>query len=42
MFPDGVERRESWKNIAYFVVEPKWIRFSDFNKIPPLIEEIEF
>jgi uncharacterized pyridoxamine 5'-phosphate oxidase family protein len=29
-FPDGVER-QSWKNIAYVVAEPKWIRYSDFN-----------
>lgn len=42
IFPDGIERKENWKNLAYFSVEPKWIRYSDFNGSPPRIEEIEF
>ena len=42
VFPDGIDRKENWKNIAYFCVEPKWIRYSDFNEAPPRIEEIEF
>jgi len=41
VFPDGIERKETWKDIAYFYVEPRWIRYSDFN-IPQKIEEIEF
>lgn len=41
VFPDGVERKESWKDIAYFYIEPKWIRYSDFN-IPEGIEEMVF
>ncbi|MEO8399756.1 MAG: pyridoxamine 5'-phosphate oxidase family protein [Ignavibacteriaceae bacterium] len=38
VFPDGKERKENWKNIAYFYVEPKWIRYSDF-KVEGKIEE---
>lgn len=29
----------SWKDIAYFVVRPRWIRYSDYDQSPPLIEE---
>jgi len=32
----------SWPGIAYFVVKPRWIRFSDFDRRPPLIEESKF
>ena len=32
----------SWLGIAYFVVHPRWIRFSDYDQNPPLIEEITF
>ena len=42
VFPDGIDRKDNWKNIAYFIVEPKWIRFSDFNEITPRIEEMNF
>ena len=41
VFPDGIERKINWKDIVYFCVEPKWIRYSDFN-IPQQIDEIEF
>jgi uncharacterized pyridoxamine 5'-phosphate oxidase family protein len=41
-FPDGVDRKENWKSITYFVVEPKWLRFSDFNTEPPKINEMNF
>ncbi len=37
-FPDGGERRETWKDLVYFCVQPKWIRYSDFNM--NTIEEI--
>jgi general stress protein 26 len=37
-FPDGVER-ESLPNITYFRVKPRWTRYSDFTKTPPLIIE---
>ena len=32
----------SWSGIAYFVVRPQWIRFSDYDQRPPLIEEFTF
>ncbi|WP_348267021.1 pyridoxamine 5'-phosphate oxidase family protein [Edaphobacter paludis] len=32
----------SWPGIAYFVVRPAWIRFSDYDQKPPLIEEMTF
>lgn len=37
-WPDG-PARQSWPGIAYFVVRPRWIRYSDFNQIPPKIDE---
>lgn len=40
-WPDGPERL-SWPGIAYFVVRPQWIRYSDFDRRPPLIEEFTF
>jgi uncharacterized pyridoxamine 5'-phosphate oxidase family protein len=39
--PDGLERLK-WDGISYFVVTPKWIRYSDFDKSPPEIEEFTF
>lgn len=42
VFPDGLDRRDNWKNITYFIVEPKWIRFSDYNQTNPKIEELNF
>jgi hypothetical protein len=41
VWPDGPER-VLWPTIAYFMVQPRWIRFSDFDQIPPLIVEIDF
>lgn len=40
-FPDGIGRAD-WEHIAYFVVTPKWIRFSDFNHPSPLVVEFNF
>lgn len=40
-FPDGPER-EQWPGIAYFVVRPAWIRFSDYGHRPPRIEEMRW
>jgi len=31
--------RMSWPGIVYFVVRPAWIRYSDFDQNPPLIQE---
>jgi pyridoxine/pyridoxamine 5'-phosphate oxidase len=39
--PDGRDRL-SWAGITYFVVRPKWIRYSDFLARPPRIEEFSF
>jgi hypothetical protein len=30
----------SWPGITYLVVRPTWIRYSDFDQRPPLIEEM--
>jgi hypothetical protein len=40
-WPDG-RARLSWPGIVYFVVRPKWIRYSDFDQNPPLIREFTF
>ncbi len=37
-WPDGPSRM-SWPGIAYFVVRPRWIRYSDYSLTPPAIEE---
>ena len=41
VWPDG-PRRILRPDIAHFVVHPRWIRFSDFGQIPPLIVEMSF
>jgi hypothetical protein len=38
-WPDGPKRR-TWPHIAYLVVRPRWLRFSDYAQSPPLIEEM--
>lgn len=40
-WPDGPERM-TWPHIAWLVVRPRWIRFSDYAQSPPLIEEVTF
>jgi hypothetical protein len=40
-WPDGPSRL-SWPGIAYFVVRPTWIRYSDFDQNPAYIEEFSF
>jgi hypothetical protein len=39
-WPDGPTRLD-WPGIVYFVVRPRWIRYSDFDRNPPLIQEWE-
>jgi pyridoxine/pyridoxamine 5'-phosphate oxidase len=39
--PDGRDRL-SWPGITYFVVRPKWIRYSDYDARPAVIEEFSF
>jgi hypothetical protein len=29
-----------WPDIAYFVVRPRWIRYSDYDQTPPVIEKV--
>jgi hypothetical protein len=41
VWPDGPARM-SWPGIVYFVVRPRWIRFSDFDQNPPLLKEFVF
>lgn len=40
-WPDGPSRL-SWPGITYFVIRPRWIRYRDFDQIPPFIEEFTF
>jgi hypothetical protein len=40
-WPDGPSRL-TWPGIVYFVVKPKWIRYSDFDQSPPLIQKFTF
>ena len=40
-FPDGPSR-QNWPAICYFILKPKWIRFSDYGETPRLIEEFSF
>ena len=41
VFPDGRDRL-SWPGITHFVIRPAWIRYSDFDARPPVIEEFKF
>jgi pyridoxine/pyridoxamine 5'-phosphate oxidase len=41
VWTDGPARL-SWPGITYFAVQPRWIRFSDFDQSPPRIEEMSF
>ena len=40
-FTDGPARLK-WEGITYYVVAPKWIRYSDYNQSPPEIIEFRF
>jgi pyridoxine/pyridoxamine 5'-phosphate oxidase len=40
-WPDG-RMHLSWPGIVHFLVRPRWIRYSDFDKNPPLIREFTF
>ena len=40
-YPDG-RARMNWTGITWFVVRPRWIRYSDFDQNPPLIQEFTF
>jgi Pyridoxamine 5'-phosphate oxidase len=38
-WPDG-PARQSWPGLVYFVIRPRWVRFSDFEQQPAVIEEL--
>ena len=38
VWTDGPERLK-WPGLVHFVVRPRWIRYSDFDQSPPVIEE---
>jgi hypothetical protein len=40
VWPDG-QARLAWPGIVHLVVQPTWIRYSDFDASPPLIVEFE-
>ena len=40
-WPDG-RSHTAWPGITYLVVQPRWIRYSDFDQTPPLIVERSF
>jgi uncharacterized pyridoxamine 5'-phosphate oxidase family protein len=40
-FPDGPARLK-WEGITYYVVAPRWIRYSDYNQSPPEIVQFNF
>lgn len=37
-WPDGPSRM-TWPGITHLVVHPRWIRYSDFDQRPPLIQQ---
>jgi hypothetical protein len=41
VWPEG-RAHLNWPDIAYFVVRPRWIRYSDYDQTPPVIEEVTF
>ncbi len=40
-WPDGLSHLK-WPGLVYFVVRPRWIRFSDYDQNPPSIREFRF
>jgi hypothetical protein len=40
-FPDGRDRQH-WPNLIYIRVQPRWLRYSDYNQSPPVIVEFTF
>ena len=39
VWPEG-QAHLNWPDIVYFVVRPRWIRYSDYDQSPPVIEEV--
>jgi pyridoxine/pyridoxamine 5'-phosphate oxidase len=40
-WPDGRDRL-AWAGITHLVVRPHWVRVTDYDQAPPLIEELRF
>lgn len=40
VWPDGRTRLQ-WTGLVHVVVRPRWLRYSDFDRRPPRIEEME-
>jgi hypothetical protein len=38
VFPDG-RVRQQWPGLTYFRATPRWLRYSDYTRDPPLIAE---
>ncbi|PWT77334.1 MAG: hypothetical protein C5B59_04335 [Bacteroidetes bacterium] len=41
VYPDGRNRAANWPGLVHFVIEPTWIRYSNFNE-PVKIDEVNF
>lgn len=41
VWPDGRARR-AWPNISYWRITPKWIRYSDYDRGPLIVESEAF
>ena len=39
--PDG-PMRMNWPGISYFLIRPRWIRYSDFSQSPVVVREFNF
>ena len=37
VWPDGRARR-AWPNISYWRITPKWVRYSDYDRGPLIVE----
>ncbi|HKV97280.1 MAG TPA: pyridoxamine 5'-phosphate oxidase family protein [Gammaproteobacteria bacterium] len=40
VFPDGRQRQE-WPGLIYVRAKPTWLRYSDYNQVPPQIIEFD-
>jgi len=38
-WPEGMKRKD-WPDVAYLVVRPRWVRYSDYDQVPALIVEM--
>ncbi|HVQ24603.1 MAG TPA: pyridoxamine 5'-phosphate oxidase family protein [Planctomycetota bacterium] len=39
VFPEGRER-QGWPGLTYVRTRPLWLRYSDFDQVPPLVVEL--